>query len=79
MIVAGKTLDAYAIGYARQMLGDNQYLNNLIANTSYYASPTFNALYAMEVYDDYYAVKATARQRHPPAHDRWPARLRLVG
>lgn len=57
MIVAGTTLDPYAIGYAKQMLADNQYLNNLVSDSRYYASLTFDSLNAFDVYTDYFAVK----------------------
>ncbi len=58
MIVAGVTLDPYAIGYAKQMLADNQYLNNLISDSRYYSSLSFDALNAFDVYSDYFAVKS---------------------
>ncbi|MBC7785406.1 MAG: hypothetical protein H7144_16355, partial [Burkholderiales bacterium] len=60
MIVAGVTLDPYAIGYAKQMLADNQYLNALISDGRYYSSLSFDSLNAMEPYADYYAVQAAA-------------------
>lgn len=60
MIVAGATLDPAVVGYAKQMLTDNQYLNNLVADTRYYSSLSFDALYAFEPYTDYYAVVAAA-------------------
>lgn len=36
MRVAGATLDTNAIGYAKQMLADNQYFNNLTINSAFY-------------------------------------------
>jgi len=36
--VAAATMDPNAIGYAKQMLADNQYFNNLTVNTAFYTS-----------------------------------------
>jgi hypothetical protein len=60
MRVAGVTLDPTAVGYAKQMLADGQYFSQLVADSRYYSSLGFDALGAMEVYDDYNAVKAAA-------------------
>jgi hypothetical protein len=57
MRVAGVTLDPYAVGYAKQMLADDQYFSQLIADPRYYSALTFDARFAMEVWDDYNAVK----------------------
>jgi hypothetical protein len=38
MRVAAVTLDTNAIGYAKQMLADNQYFNNLTADASFYTT-----------------------------------------
>ena len=57
MRVAGVTLDPTAVGYAKQMLADNQYFSQLIADPRYYSSLTFDSRFAFEVYDDYNAVK----------------------
>ncbi|MGD0655988.1 MAG: hypothetical protein ABSA16_16755, partial [Thermoguttaceae bacterium] len=60
MRVAGVTLDPYAIGYAKQMLADGQYLSQLIADPRYYfASGTVNLDYRFALYawNDYNAVK----------------------
>ena len=56
MRVAGVTLDPTAVGYAKQMLNDNQYFSQLIANPAYYTDLTFDSRFAFEVYDDYNAV-----------------------
>jgi hypothetical protein len=60
MAVAGRTLDPTAVGYAKQMLADNQYFSQLVADPRYYSSLTFDARFAMEVWDDYNAVKTAA-------------------
>ena len=57
MQVAGMTLDPHAVGYAKQMIGDNQFFSQLIADSRYYSSLGFDARQAFEVYDDYEAVK----------------------
>ncbi|MGC3990865.1 MAG: hypothetical protein QM796_14540 [Chthoniobacteraceae bacterium] len=58
MLTAGLSLDPTLIGYAKQMLADNQYFNNLVADARYYK--TAMSFIAFEVYDTYAAVKAAA-------------------
>ena len=60
MRVAGVTLDPAAVGYAKQMLADNQFLAHLTDDARYYSSLTFDSRFVMEVYDDYNAVKNAA-------------------
>ena len=60
MRVAGATLDPTAVGYAKQMLADNQYLNNLVADTRYYTSLTVDSQGVFETFADYAAVKNAA-------------------
>lgn len=55
--VAGRTLDPYAVGYAKQMLADNQFYNNLVADTRFYSSLGFDARMAFEVWADHDALK----------------------
>lgn len=57
--VAGQTLAPHAIGYAKQMLADNQFLNNLVADSRYYSSLTFDSRMAFEVWKDNNALKNT--------------------
>jgi hypothetical protein len=42
------------------MLADNQYFSQLIADSRFYSGLTFDSRFAMEVYDDYNAVKNVA-------------------
>lgn len=58
--VAGQTLDPDAVGYAKQMLADNQFFNNLVADSRFYSSLTFDSRQAFEVWDDYNALKNAA-------------------
>jgi len=60
MRVAGTSLDPHAIGYAKQMIADNQFFSQLIADTRFYSGLTFDSRQAFEVYDEYEAVKNTA-------------------
>ncbi|HEX3356897.1 MAG TPA: dockerin type I domain-containing protein [Tepidisphaeraceae bacterium] len=60
MHTAGVTLDPTIVGYAKQMLNDNEYFNQLIADPRYYSTLTFDSRFAFEVYDDYNAVKNAA-------------------
>ncbi|MFT3788658.1 MAG: hypothetical protein QM770_21215 [Tepidisphaeraceae bacterium] len=60
MAVAGETLDPTLIGYAKQMLADNQYLAHLTDDSRYYSSLTFDSRFVMEAFDDYNAVKNAA-------------------
>ena len=60
MLVAGLSLDPTLIGYAKQMLADNQYFYNLIADPRYYKTLVGDAFPAFEVYDTYAAVKGAA-------------------
>lgn len=55
--VAGRTLDPHAVGYAKQMLADNQFYNNLVADTRFYSSLGFDARMAFEVWADNIALK----------------------
>jgi len=55
--VAGRTLDPYAVGYAKQMLADNQFYNNLVSDTRFYSSLGFDARMAFEVWADQDALK----------------------
>lgn len=58
MRVAGVTLDPTAVGYAKEMLADNEFLAHLTDDARFYSSLTFDSRFVMEVYDDYDAVKA---------------------
>lgn len=55
--VAGRTQDFHAIGYAKQMLADNQFYNNLVADTRFYSGLGFDARMAFEVWADNIALK----------------------
>jgi hypothetical protein len=59
--VAAVTLDTNAVGYAKQMLADNQYFSQLIADPRYYsggslAANSFDGRNVMDVFSDYFAV-----------------------
>lgn len=53
--VAAATLDPTVVGYAKQLLADNQYYQSLIVDNRY-----ANSLAALEVFDDHAAVLAEA-------------------
>jgi hypothetical protein len=55
--VAGRTLDPYAVGYAKHMLADNQFYNNLVSDTRFFSSLGFDARMAFEVWADNTALK----------------------
>lgn len=55
--VAGRTLDPHAVGYAKQMLADNQFYNNLVSDTRFYSGLGFDARMAFEVWADNTALK----------------------
>lgn len=57
MCVAGISLDPHAIGYAKQMIADNQFFSQLISDTRYYSSLSFDSRQAFEIYEEYNAVK----------------------
>ncbi|MDB5325939.1 MAG: hypothetical protein JWM57_1508, partial [Phycisphaerales bacterium] len=56
MLTAAATGDPTLIGYAKQMLNDNQYLGDLTADTRYYKSLTFDSLNVFDAFDDYNTV-----------------------
>jgi hypothetical protein len=61
MRVAGVTLDTNAIGYAKQMLADNEYFNQLIYDPNWYsggslAANSFDGRNSVLAFADYHAV-----------------------
>lgn len=58
MSVAAATLDPVSIGYAKQMLADNHYLQTLTADSRYFSNLTFDSRFVMEAFADYATVKA---------------------
>ncbi|HVM61328.1 MAG TPA: hypothetical protein VMV72_10725 [Verrucomicrobiae bacterium] len=64
MQAAAATLDSNVVGYAKQMINDdNQYFTNLVYDTRWYsgsslAANSFDGRYVMGVFSDYSGVKA---------------------
>lgn len=60
MRVAALSGEPAAVGYAKQMLADNQYLGSLVSDTRFYRNLTGDALWAFDAFADHAAVKAAA-------------------
>lgn len=60
LTTAAATGDPTLIGYAKQMLADNQYLSALTADSRYYSSLTFDSMNVFDAFDDYTTITNAA-------------------